>query len=118
MKKIEWILRIHTVSEANLIEHWSKKHKRHKKQKQAISMAFILYKPAVKLPCIIKLSRLSPRLLDSDNLQFSFKWIRDEIANQLIPGLKAGRADDDPNLTWQYDQEKSKEKAIKVEFSY
>jgi len=66
----------------------------------------------------IKLIRISPRKLDEDdNLPTAFKWVKDAIADILIPGKAAGRADDSPLFKWKYDQEKGKvrEKAIRVE---
>jgi hypothetical protein len=55
---------------------------------------------------------MSPRKLDTDNLQGAFKWIRDEVANQLVPGKQPGRADDDPRISWEYDQEPLSKKTI------
>lgn len=112
----EWRLPIITVSEANSTEHWSKKHKRHKAQKNLILLAFKIHSLKIELPCVIKLIRLSPRLLDDDNLLSAFKFIRDEISSQLIPGLAPGRADSDPRIKWEYNQEKSKTKGIKIQF--
>lgn len=66
------------------------------------------------LPCHIRLIRLSPRRLDSDNLVMAFKAIRDCIAAILIPGKAAGRADDSPLISWSYGQE-SGPLAIRIE---
>jgi hypothetical protein len=54
--------------------------------------------------------------MDFDNLVPSFKFIRDEIANALIPGLLPGRADDDARLSWGYDQQVDKKYSVKVSF--
>lgn len=62
----------------------------------------------IKLPCTVKLIRQSPRKLDTDNLPVSMKYIRDAIADHLIPGLAPGRADDDQRLNWQYEQTTAK----------
>jgi len=59
------------------------------------------------LPCTVHLIRIG-RKLDSDNLQGAFKYIRDAIAELLVPGLATGRADDDERITWEYAQEKGK----------
>jgi len=123
---MEWILPIETFSEANGVkkkrkngkktsEHWSDKKKRHDYQKFRIAHWWIVERPEIILPCTIKLTRVSPRTLDDDNLPMTFKWIRDAIADQIHPGLAPGRADDDKNINWQYDQEKGKPKSIKIQ---
>lgn len=115
MKEIvNWIIHLQTVSEANSSEHWTIKKKRHDIQKQSIWYHFLKHKPKINLPCHIKLIRLGRRKLDSDNLPTSMKWIRDAIADSLIPGLQPGRADDDSRLSWEYDQESSKENGVCV----
>lgn len=114
---IEWILPIKTVSESNSSEHWSKKHKRHKAQRHRISVAFMEHRKPIQLPCTITMTRLAPRKLDDDNLRGALKWIRDAIADQIIPGKACGRADDDERITWQYGQESAKEQGVKITFS-
>ncbi len=114
-------LDIKTVSEANKHEHWTKSNQRHASQKLAIWLEF--KDKAVELPCMVKFSRISPRLLDKDeNLPMAFKWIKDQIAECIIrshdplaPKKPAGRYDDDFRLTWQYAQEKGKPQRIKIE---
>lgn len=115
---ITWLLPIKTISESNSTEHWSKKHKRHKKQQKAIWWQFVSTKPQISLPCTVYLIRLGKKLLDDDNLAISFKWIRDAIADNLIPGLAPGQADSDPRITWQYKQENAKSNGIKIIFSF
>lgn len=119
-KSLEWKLKIKTLSEANLTgEHWSKKHKRHTSQKMLIRLFFSREKPKIHLPCLIKLTRIAPRSLDSDNLSSAFKWIRDEISSELTGIIRAGMADDDSRIQWQYAQKKGepKEYAILMEFN-
>lgn len=114
--KVETFITVKTVSEGNMREHWGSRAGRHKKQKTATALALKPYADCVKLPCHVTLIRISPRPLDDDNLQFSFKAIRDAVADFLIPGLKAGRADNDPRITWGYDQRKEgKEKGFRIE---
>jgi hypothetical protein len=115
-KIVEWSIPIHTVSEANCSEHWTKKKKRHDLQKKWIWAYFKRSGTKIPLPCHIKLTRLGKKLLDSDNLPVSMKWVRDSIADQLIPGMAAGRADDDSRITWQYSQEISSEYFVVVTF--
>ena len=102
-----WNLPIKVVSEANISEHWTKAHKRHKMQKKAIRyfMADIsLYRD---MPITIKLIRISPRKLDEkDNLPMSFKYVADAISDLIYPGLQPGRADDNDLMQWKYAQEK------------
>jgi hypothetical protein len=52
--------------------------------------------------------------MDFDNLVGSFKWIRDTLAEILVPNLAKGRADDDPRITWVYLQEKSKSIGVRI----
>lgn len=99
-------------SGANLREHWSIAHRRHKNQKGRVLMALIADRVSKELPVKITFTRLSPRKLDSDNLQFAFKYIRDAVADYFIPGLLPGRADDDSRITWHYTQEKSTHKGF------
>jgi hypothetical protein len=114
-------LDIETISEANLHEHWHKSSKRHASQKWAIKAEF--NNKVVPLPCVVKLSRISPRMLDRhDNLKTSFKWIVDQLAECIIrnnephiPYKGAGRYDDDSRIKWDYAQEKGKPQRIRIE---
>jgi hypothetical protein len=47
------------------------------------------------------------------------KYFKDAIADFIYPGLAAGRADDNANLSWTFRQQKGKVKeyALKVEIS-
>ena len=131
MPRLTLTLPIRTVSEANCSEHWHKKAVRHTQQQWAIRLLFATNMPDIKLPCTVKLIRLAHRVLDSDNLQMSMKFIRDELAEILtgtVPKysrtkkgkLRAikGHSDSDPRITWQYGQEKSKEMGIRIEISW
>jgi len=107
------------VSEANRGgEHWTKKHKRHQTQKLLVRPYLNKYATEITLPCKITFTRIAPRSLDKEeNLPCSMKYFKDYIADYLIPGKAAGRADDSAELYWQFAQEKGKPKeyAIKVE---
>lgn len=106
---------IKTVSEANTREHWSKSNKRHAAQKLAIWSFLNVDRPSIKPPCIIKLTRIAPRQLDRhENLPMSFKYIVDQICDYIHPGKAAGRADDDPNITIEYAQEKGAPKTYEI----
>ena len=100
---IEIVIPIRTVSESNMREHWSAKHKRHRQQKGIVTM-YLRHNGEIQLPCIIKILRTSKRFLDDDNLVASMKSIRDAIAEFITPGLAPGRADDNKSISWQYDQ--------------
>jgi hypothetical protein len=100
---------IKIVSEANNFDYWRRKNKRKKKNNEDLKYHLNVYTPP-KLPCLIKLTRISPRKLDYDNLVFSQKYILDTICDFLLPGLKAGRADGDSRITVEYHQEKRKPK--------
>lgn len=110
-------LPIKTVSEANLgHEHWTKKHKRHKLQKEAIKLACSNRITPDMLPCTIKLTRIAPRFLDlHDNLPMSFKFILDALASLLVPGKAIGQADSDKRIEVRYEQKKGNQKEYAIE---
>lgn len=120
---IKFKIPIRTVSEANMTgEHWTKKSKRHKAQRVAVSLMFnampFYRKDPISLPCKIIMTRIAPRKLDiGDNLPMSLKTIRDEIAEHLTGETKAGRGDGDERLQFEYKQEKGlpKEYAVRIE---
>lgn len=102
---------MHLMSIANIKEHWAKRSDRNKKQCRVTrselekidfpkNLDFKRYD--------IQLVRVAPRKLDTDNLPFAMKHIRDCLADMIVPGLAPGRADDDARITWQYAQQKSK----------
>jgi len=53
-------------------------------------------------PIVVTMIRVSPRLLDDDNLAAAFKSVRDGIADAL------GIDDRDPRITWKCEQAKGK----------
>ena len=113
--QIHWNLPLRIISEPNTNQHWSVRYKRAKEQKRCVWAAFYNEQPDIKLPCEVVLTRNAPRKLDDDNLIASFKAIRDEIADHLIPGLRPGMADSSPAIAWHYKQNKSKEYSIDIE---
>ena len=112
---IEWMLPLRLVSEGNLREHWTKKHKRHREQLLLVKFA-AQTNPKPTLPCSVTITRISPRSLDDDNMAFSCKSLRDYIADALLPGLQMGRADNDKRISWIYKQEKGKPQRVKIQF--
>jgi hypothetical protein len=123
---VEINLNIRTYSEAQTItvkkkngkyttEHWTAKHKRHKKQKNSIFWAYLEVKEFVKYPCTLTFIRYAPKLLDKhDNLPMSMKWICDAICAEITGEHRPGLADNFEGLTIKYDQVKSKQYAVKI----
>lgn len=105
-------INLQTVSEANSSQHWSVKYFRHRDQKKAIQWLFLVEKPVITLPCKVILTRIASRFLDSDNLQSAFKYIRDQIAEQII--LDKRPNDNDPRINWIYKQEKVKRGVYRI----
>lgn len=97
-------LPIKVISEANCRDHWAKKMKRVKTQR---STAFWMC-PKFSVPCIVTLTRIGKRTLDSDNLAGAFKGVRDGIADRI------GIDDGSPLIEWRYAQEKG-EYGVRVE---
>ena len=112
----EVFLPIRTWSEANLREHWAKRARRVRKQRQA---ARLLVRAAGNMadtsvlsgPITRTLTRIAPRTLESDNLAGSLKAVRDGVADAL------GVDDGCSRIEWRYDQRKGKphEYAVLVE---
>jgi hypothetical protein len=98
-RTIEIYLPVVTVSISNVREHWAKRANRAKLHRQ---LAYIMAKglKGCALPVTIKLTRISPRKLDDDNLRGALKSVRDGIADRL------GIDDRDPRVIWEYAQTK------------
>jgi hypothetical protein len=97
-------------SATNLREHWRVRAKRIKEQRRVVSVVFKDW--GVKRQLLetfaiharggvleVTLTRISPRKLDSDNLQGAFKGIRDEVAAVF------GVDDGSDQWVWTYRQE-------------
>jgi hypothetical protein len=82
-------------------EHWRVRNRRKKDQQLEMIVALHnnLLGRTVRLPCMVKLTRIGPRLLDKDNLAGAFKFVQDAIAGKI-------RVDDGDRskVDWQYDQ--------------
>ena len=118
MNKTINITNLYTVSESNTKEHWGKSYARHKLQKNCVKLSLLEHQIPKRLPVQVSLVRSSSQLLDDDNLQSAFKYIRDTIADYFIEGKLPGRADADPRITWKYDQEKGPTKSIRITFDW
>lgn len=106
MTSLEVFIPIKTISEANVKEHWAVKAKRAKSQREMVWVVLTNLRHQQKLKKIksatITLTRIGPRRLDGDNLQRSFKAVRDQVAECI------GIDDGSPLLTWVYSQERGK----------
>jgi hypothetical protein len=91
-------LPIRTESTLNKREPWHALHRRKKAQLAALALAL---RPlgVPRLPVVVTLTRIGPRLLDGDNLQGALKTVRDGIATWL------GHDDAHPEIDWRYRQE-------------
>lgn len=100
ISRLEILLPIRTVSEANQRDHWRALADRKRAQKDEIKISLhgFLSFYAVSLPCVVRLTRIGAKALDDDNLAISFKAIRDQLA-ELI-----GVDDGSEMIRWQYDQ--------------
>ncbi|AAQ54957.1 hypothetical protein Bcep22_gp23 [Burkholderia phage Bcep22] len=102
----QWLrLPLHTNNGLNAREHWAARSRRVKKERGLAGTVV----PSFALPCTVTLVRISPGLLDDDNLRGALKGVRDGIADRL------GVDDRDPRVTWVYAQERAKGYAVRVE---
>lgn len=113
------------VSEANAHEvHWNRM-RRAQAQHKAVDGALLLaQRPA--LPCEVRITRLGPKELDTDNLDGSAKHVRDRIALWLVPltrvirrGKRAGTVerygdDSDPRISWHVGQEHAPTYGVRI----
>ena len=112
--RIEFFLKIKTVSEMNSRSHWATRYRRIKVHNVAAYLGTLNAMRGHRLTSDrfkITLTRIGIKSMDSDNLASSQKGVRDGIA-------KAIRIDDgDDRLTWIYKQEKAKrvECGVRVE---
>jgi hypothetical protein len=117
MNKIEaFYLPLRIESEGNKSDHWWWKKERKKAQKNAIKP--VLATSTIRPPCHVVITRVAPRMLDEeDNLPSALKCAKDCIADVLIPGLKAGRADGSKEISWEFKQSKGnvREYGLKIE---
>jgi hypothetical protein len=95
----------------NLRVHWAVRHRRLKQHRIAAEKALLPVRELIpgQGDIKIRLTRVAPKKLDSDNLAGSCKGIRDGIAKAI------GIDDGADRLTWYYAQEKGEEYAVRVE---
>lgn len=113
MKQLEFSMPIRVFSETNAREHWGKKFKRKKAQKQETRIEWkrAAGRRRISLPCVVRLTRIGSRPLDDDNLGESFKAIRDQIAAEI------GVDDGSSLIKFEYAQEAigKREYAVRVQ---
>jgi hypothetical protein len=99
------------VNPLNRREHWSKRHERNTEHQARVRWALGPQGDSL-LPCIVTLTRISPRTMDDDGNVAAFKWVRDEVARWL-------GADDSPRsgIVWCYKQQRGEPKqyAVRIE---
>jgi hypothetical protein len=101
-------------STLNKREHWAMRSRRASKHREHTVWALKAAKmPDACLPKVVKLIRIAPRSLDTDNLAGGLKSVRDGVADWLHIN------DNDPRVSWQYGQRKGKPKqyAVEIEFA-
>jgi len=104
-------LPLRTRSESNLREHWASKGRRTKSLRHGTYWGLMAQWGKMDVPeegMTIRLTRIAPRKLDSDNLAGALKAVRDGVADYLAVD------DGDPRLRWEYDQRRGKKKEYGV----
>ncbi len=94
------VVPVRTVSESNDRVHWRTRAKRVARQRFATLLVLRASKATPRLPLVVTLTRIAPRLLDDDNLRGALKGIRDQTAAWLSVD------DRDPRVTWAYAQDR------------
>ena len=90
--------------------HWSTQARKRKRQRQSTQISWVLdHMPRALEPGMrVKIVRLGPRSLDSDNLQAACKSVRDAVAEML--GIN------DRMEIWDYGQERG-EYGVRIEIT-
>lgn len=94
-ERMEFEISCKIISEANSRGHWRAAMKRSHAQKQAVAIA-TAYKDRPALPCIVTLIRHGWQKQDDDNLNRTFKAIRDALAAWI------GVDDGSDEIEWRY----------------
>jgi hypothetical protein len=109
---------VQTVSELNRRDHWAKKHRRTRSQKDTallvLRTARVVDRQAMVPPYVVRLVRIAPRPIhDFDNLLSGMKAVRDAVAHFL--GVSdadlLGRGD----VRWLVEQEGGPDYAVRIE---
>lgn len=104
---------VQTVSEMNRRDHWAVRNKRRQKQRREVYYAWKIAaatnRKRLVLPLTVRLTRIGAKVLDGDNLQASFKFVRDQVAEML------GIDDGDSGISFEYEQTVAKHYGIIIE---
>lgn len=97
------------VSEANARGSWHAGASRAAEQRRATWLALRPHRP-VGVPCVVRIVRIAPSMLDDDNLARAAKAVRDEVASWLSID------DRDPRVSWCVAQAKGgvREYAVRI----
>ena len=107
---ISVLLPIRTCSEANWRGHWAQRARRVRSQRGTARHLVQVVLPYPRpTPLVIRLTRLAPGRLDSDNLVGALKAVRDGVAGAIEID------DGDPGIDWQYQQKPSPHYAVLVD---
>ena len=104
-------------SMANISMHWrSRMRKVRDLRSNAYFCTIELIKKIelIEKPIVITITRVSPRSLDSDNLAYACKPIRDGIADAIWPDRPQRIRDDHEDVFWEYYQRRSKNKYLEI----
>ena len=99
---------VRTVSETNQRECWQSRHRRRAKQRSSTALLLSQH-DRPELPVVVRLTRVAPRDLDTDNLRSALKAPRDGVADWL------GVDDADERVTWDYDQRRGQPRQYAVD---
>lgn len=104
-------LPVRTQSEANVREHWARRHRRAAAQRRAVGLVVAVVAREL-VPAVVRLVRIAPRMLDDDNLRGALKAVRDAVA-------KCYGVADGPRgpIRWEYDQRKGRVREYAVEIA-
>jgi len=116
------VVPVRVVSEANQRCHWAARHRRFKKQADALDAALwplpmletlrvFQHMIAAAVKTTVTLTRLGGKGLDGDNLASAFKGLRDRLAWHLAVD------DGDPIVTWLYGQEPGGPVGVRITIS-
>lgn len=101
---IEFRVKMEAPSTPNLREHWAKRAKRTKAQRNAVTRKMPAWTGGPLLH--VRLTRVAPRALDGDNCATALKGCRDSVASRL-------RIDDaSPLVEWHYAQAKGEAEVV------
>ena len=105
---------IKVISEANQRNHWAERKRRFDGQRIELNYYWkqSLKGRRVSLPCVVRLTRIGPKALDTDNLAGAFKAVRDQIAKEI--GIDDGAV---KQIRFEYAQEAigSRKYGIRIE---